>query len=70
MTCDLCKRRTRRLLCDTCADMIRRVSAAHARIHKTEPCIAQKMKQRADAEATRLAELAAPVTLTIQPETK
>ena len=70
MTCDLCHRESTALLCDPCAEMIARISAADARMRNTELCIAQKMKLRADAEAKRQAEQAGMVTLKIQPETK
>ena len=71
MKCDLCNRRSRRVLCGPCADMIQRLLAVDARMHSKELCIGQKMDLRArEAEAKKRAEIAGTVTLSIQPETK
>lgn len=59
MTCDLCKRRCRRLLCNVCAEMIRRLVRVDARMNKREVCESERLKQVA-AERARAAALPIP----------
>lgn len=47
MTCDLCHRDTDALLCDACADMMRRLVAVDQRMRTREVCEAERLAQSA-----------------------
>jgi hypothetical protein len=46
MTCDLCNRRSKRLLCDCCADMVQRLARIDARMKTREVCEAERLAQK------------------------
>jgi hypothetical protein len=48
MTCDLCHRDTDALLCDACADMMRRLVAVDQRMRTREVCEAERLANKTE----------------------